>query len=76
MRLALVLMNTDPGAEKTALQKLKQVEGVSETYLTYGSYDIIVKVEADSEQKVKEIIFSQLRKIEEVRSTLTLVVAQ
>ena len=76
MTIAFVLLNTDAGVENQALRRMKAVTGVTEAYVTYGLYDIIAKVEADSQQKVKEIIFSKIRGIDEVKSTLTLVVAE
>jgi DNA-binding Lrp family transcriptional regulator len=73
MTLAFVLINTDLGREKNVIQELGRIAGVSEAYLAYGVYDIVVKVEAETQERVKDIVFSRIRKLDGVRSTLTLV---
>lgn len=74
MRKAFVLINSDLGAEPQLESELKKIGGVIGVYQVYGIYDMIVEIEAESELKVKEIIFSRIRKLEKVRSTLTLTV--
>ena len=55
---------------------MKKVEGVEEAYISYGSYDIAAKVNAASMNGLKEIISDKLRQIDEVRSTLTLLLIE
>ena len=76
MAAAFVLISTDLGCEKDVAQRLKEIEGVREAYVTYGLYDIIAKVEAETREKVKEIVFSKIRMLDKVRSTLTQVVSE
>lgn len=71
---AIVLINTDIGAEEDVLKELGNIEGVLEAYIVYGVYDIVAKVTAPSTEALKEIISSKIRKIDKVRSTLTMVV--
>jgi DNA-binding Lrp family transcriptional regulator len=40
----------------------------------YGVYDIVAKVEAESMDKLKEIVSWNIRRLEKVRSTLTMLV--
>jgi DNA-binding Lrp family transcriptional regulator len=72
MRRAFVLVNTDMGSEDEIQSELKKVEGIVGVYQVYGVYDAVVEVEAESDQKLKEIIFSRIRVLKHVRSTLTL----
>jgi len=72
MRKAFVLVNTDLGSEDEIQSELKKVEGVVGVYQVYGVYDMMVEVEAESDQKLKEILFSGIRSLKHVRSTLTL----
>ena len=58
------------------LKKIKTVEGVEESYITYGAHDIAVKVKADSMGALKDLISNQLRKIARVRSTLSLILVE
>jgi DNA-binding Lrp family transcriptional regulator len=73
MTLAFVLITTDLGREKNVVKELRRIAGVSEAYISYGVYDVVVKVEAETQERVKDILFSRIRKLDDVRSTLTLV---
>jgi len=73
---AIVLINTDIGAEEEVLEKLGDIEGVTEAYIVYGVYDIVAKVQAPSTEALKEIISNRIRKLSKVRSTLTMVVVE
>ena len=74
MPLAFVLINAEIGSESDVLKELKVVEGVKEAYSVYGVYDIIVKVAADSMDKLKDIVTWRVRRLNKVRSTLTMIV--
>ncbi|MEM0445393.1 MAG: Lrp/AsnC ligand binding domain-containing protein [Nitrososphaerota archaeon] len=74
MPLAYVLINTEIGAEEEVLRQLKQMSSVREAYLVYGVYDIVAKVEAESMDKLKETVSWSIRRLEKVRSTLTMLV--
>ena len=58
------------------LEEVKAVEGVQDAYVSYGVYDLIVKVGADSMEQLKELVTHRLRMIRNVRSTLTLILVQ
>ena len=73
---AFVLINTELGSEGDLVEKIKSIPNVTEAYLVYGTYDIIVKVESDSLDKVKETITHNLRTLSNVRSTLSMVVVE
>jgi DNA-binding Lrp family transcriptional regulator len=73
---AFVLVNADLGAEEDLLKKLRAVPNVKEVYVVYGVYDIVARVEADSMEKVKETITWNIRRLEKVRSTLTMIVVE
>jgi len=72
MRSAFVLVNTNLGKEVEVESELRKVEGIVGVYQVYGVYDVVVKIEAESEKQLKDIIFSKIRTLEDVRSTLTL----
>jgi DNA-binding Lrp family transcriptional regulator len=73
---AYVLINTEMGKEEDVLKALKQLPYVTEAHMVYGVYDIIAKVEADSLERVKETISSRVRRLEHVRSTLSIIVIE
>ena len=72
MRKAFVLVNSDVGSETELQSELKRVEGVIAVYQVYGLFDLVVEVEAESDQKLKEIVFSKIRPLKCVKSTITL----
>ena len=74
MRKAFVLVNTNLGSEAEVESELKKVEGIIGVHNVYGVYDLVVEIEAESDQRLKEIIFSKIRTFKNVRSTLTLTV--
>jgi DNA-binding Lrp family transcriptional regulator len=74
MAVAYVLINTETGFETDVLKFLKKLEGVDEVFAVYGVYDVIVKVRATSMDKLKEIVTWRMRRIDKVRSTLTMLV--
>jgi len=76
MPMAFVLINADLGAEEELIKELKSTENVKEVYTVYGVYDIIVKVEADTMEKVKDTITWKIRRMDKVRSTLTMIVIE
>jgi len=76
MPTAFVLINTEIGSEADVLKDLKKVEGVDKVFAVYGVYDIIARVRADTMGKLKEIITQHIRRVDKVRSTLTLIVSE
>ena len=76
MPRAFVLINADLGSEDNLVSQLKDIEHVKEVFVVYGVYDIIVKIEADTMEKVKETITWKVRRIDKVRSTLTMIVVE
>ncbi len=76
MPTAYVLINADLGAEEDLVKELKNIEYVTEVYVVYGVYDVIAKVEASKMEVVKETITWKIRRLEKVRSTLTMMVVE
>jgi DNA-binding Lrp family transcriptional regulator len=74
--MAYVLINTEIGAETEVRESLKDVEGVREAYAVYGVYDIIAKIEAETMDKLKELVTWHVRRLDKVRSTLTMIVIE
>ena len=76
MATAFVLINAEIGAEDEVLQSLKKIEGVEEAHTVYGVYDIVTKIKAESMDKLKEIVTWHIRRLDRVRSTLTMIVIE
>ncbi len=69
---AYVLINCDMNSEEDVISDLKTIEGVKEVQGTFGAYDIIAEVESDNKETLRDTITWKIRKIERIRSTLTL----
>ncbi len=76
MPIAFVLINAEIGSEEEVLSGLKNVEGVEEAYAVYGVYDIVAKIRADTMDRLKEIVTWHIRRLNKVRSTLTMIVIE
>jgi DNA-binding Lrp family transcriptional regulator len=76
MPRAYVLLNIIPGTEEQVLKAVRKTGCVEEAYHSYGVYDLIVRIKADSMQELKELVTYHLRKIVNVTSTLTLMEAE
>jgi DNA-binding Lrp family transcriptional regulator len=73
MPIAYVLINCESGSESIIIRELKRLSQVVEVSKVDGSYDLIVKVTADTVDKVKEVISLKIRGFEQIRTTLTLI---
>jgi DNA-binding Lrp family transcriptional regulator len=76
MPIAFVLINTEIGGENAVLSALAKIEAVEEVYLVYGVYDVVTKIKAETMDKLKEIVTWQVRRLDKVRSTLTMIVIE
>ena len=76
MAIAYVLLNSELGQDSTVETSLKDVPEVKEVYAVYGVYDFIVKLEAVGMSELKDIITNKVRRIRNIRSSLTMIVVE
>ena len=76
MPTAFVLLHVKPGAESEVLENIRKIDAVEDTYRIYGTYDTIVKVNAETMEKLKEIVTWQVRSLDKVQQTITLKVME
>lgn len=76
MPMAFVLINAEIGSEEEVLKELRTVEGVIEAYVVYGVYDVVAKIKADTMDKLKDVVTWHVRRLNKVRSTLTMIVVE
>ena len=72
MATAYVLIDCELGSEESIISQLKTLEGIIEVHGTFGAYDILAKIESSTVEALRETITWKIRKIEKIRSTLTL----
>lgn len=76
MPTAYVLINCDLGSEEEIIKELKKLPEAVEVSGVYGVYDIIAKIRSDTMDKLRETITWRVRRIDKVRSTLTMIVIE
>ena len=74
MSIIYVLIVCDVGFEKSVIAELKTINLVKEIKGVIGEYDILVKLESNDSDELKNIIPSKIRKIPNIRTVLTLIV--
>ena len=76
MPTSYVLMSLAVGSDEKVVSEVLNLPNVKECHRVYGVYDMIVKVEADSMDHLKEVITWKIRRLDGVRSTLTMIVME
>ena len=70
---AYVMLNCELGAETEIIEKLKELEQVVDVFETIGTHDMLVKLQAENFEKIREIVSRNIQKLPKVRSTSTLI---
>ncbi len=76
MHSAFVLMNAELGKENQIVSEIKKIEHVKEVYPVYGVYDVLMVIESDSMEDLRETITSKIRKLDGIKSTLTMIIVK
>ena len=81
MPISYVLINSNLGTDAEIIEKIKdmmadQNDVKLELQGVYGVYDILVKLSSDDSTKLRSIVTNDIRKIENVQSTLTMMVIE
>ena len=76
MAMAYVLISCDLGFDAEIIEELNHLSDVKEAHGIFGAYDILTKVESDSIEHLRDVITWKIRKLNRVRSTLTLIVPE
>ncbi|MCY0868736.1 MAG: Lrp/AsnC ligand binding domain-containing protein [Desulfurococcus sp.] len=74
--LAIILIQTEIGAEVKVLEELFKIPEVKEAHIVYGTYDIVLKIEAESLEKIREIVTNRIRKLPDIRTTVSMIVVE
>ncbi|MGY5139890.1 MAG: Lrp/AsnC ligand binding domain-containing protein [Candidatus Nitrosopumilus sp. Bin_571-38] len=70
---AYVMLNCDLGAESAIIEQLKEIEQVVDVFETIGTHDMMVKLQADNFETIRDIVSRNIQKLKNVRSTATLI---
>jgi DNA-binding Lrp family transcriptional regulator len=72
-QLAFIMMNVKVGTDREVVGQLRKLKGVKEVYEVYAVYDIVAIVEAATMAELNDLVNSEIRKIENVTSTNTII---
>jgi DNA-binding Lrp family transcriptional regulator len=72
MEKAYILIGCELGAEDEIVEKIKHMDKVKDARVVYGDYDIVVEAEANTDTQLDNLITKKIRKMDKVRSTMTL----
>ncbi|MEM1628350.1 MAG: Lrp/AsnC ligand binding domain-containing protein [Desulfurococcaceae archaeon] len=73
---AIILVQTEIGSESKVLDELFKIPEVKEAYIVYGTYDLVLKIEAEALEKIREIVTNKIRKLPDIRTTVTMIVVE
>ena len=76
MAIGFVLITTEPGQEKTVRGRLEEIELVTAGWMLFGEYDLIARVQADDEYDLTRCIVEEIRPMEGILETKTLIGAE
>ena len=81
MHTAYVLINSDLGTDESIISKIKEILKDEKdieftTQGVYGIYDIILKLSSDNTDILRNVITYKIRKLNNVQSTLTMMVVK
>ncbi len=74
MAMAYVLINTEPKHMEDIAATLEQLDSVVEIFPVYGVYDLVAKIQAETMEKLKDIVTWKIRNLSNVRSTITMLI--
>jgi DNA-binding Lrp family transcriptional regulator len=76
MTSAFLFINAELLFIEDVINKLKGVPEIADVYKVQGIYDIIARVNSDTEEKLKELVSERIRRIDKITGTVTVIIAK
>ena len=76
MTSAFLFINAELLFIEDAINKLKEIPEIVDVYKVQGIYDIIARVNSDTEEKLKELVSERIRRIDRITGTVTVIIAR
>ncbi len=76
MAVGFVLITTETGREAEVRQAIGEIEMVEQRWGIFGEFDVLVKVVADDEVDLTRCIMEEIRTIDGILGTRTLIGSQ
>jgi DNA-binding Lrp family transcriptional regulator len=76
MTSAFLFINAELLFIEDVINKLKELPEIADVYKVQGIYDIIARVNSDTEEKLKELVSERIRRIDRITGTVTVIIAK
>jgi DNA-binding Lrp family transcriptional regulator len=76
MTSAFLFINVELLFIEDVINKLKEIPEIVDVYKVQGIYDIIARVNSDTEEKLKELVSERIRRIDKITGTVTVIIAR
>jgi DNA-binding Lrp family transcriptional regulator len=76
MTSAFLFINAEFLFIEDVINKLKEVPEIVDVYKVQGIYDIIARVNSDTEGILRELVSERIRRIDRITGTVTVIVAK
>jgi DNA-binding Lrp family transcriptional regulator len=76
MTSAFLFINAEFLFIEDVINKLKEVPEIVDVYKVQGIYDIVARVNSDTEEKLKELVSERIRRIDRITGTVTVIIAK
>jgi DNA-binding Lrp family transcriptional regulator len=76
MTSAFLFINAELLFIEDVINKLKEVPEIADVYKVQGIYDIIARVNLDTEEILKELVSERIRRIDGITGTVTVIIAK
>ena len=70
------MISAELGQERSLLNRIRQLKNITEVHETYGVYDLIAVVEGETQSEINEIVAQNIRSLEGLKTTLTMLVLE
>ena len=72
MEKAFILISCEIGTEKELAEQIQKIDEIVDVIITYGEYDMVIEAQTDTDEKMDDLITSKIRKLDKIRTTITL----
>jgi DNA-binding Lrp family transcriptional regulator len=76
MMSAFVLVNCHFPFDTRIMNEISKMPSIANVYRTSGRYDLIIKINANTEDELKEIISTDINTLQGVDATVTMIIAK
>ena len=76
MTSTFLFINAELLFVEDVINKLKEIPEIVDIYKVQGIYDIIARVNSDTEEKLKELVSEYIRRIDRITGTVTVIIAK